>query len=126
MMCLHVSPTHHSSAKPVHEMKNELGRRRGRPSSYNPERGDEIIAIMRQGYTATAAAASIGVSRLALYRWSAAHPEFRYAFGLAKGLYSLHWEQKLLTVTNAATAKACIAALKNTDEFRASPVRQRV
>lgn len=44
-------------------------RRRGRPSVYYPARCDEIIAIMSEGYTVTAAAGIMGVSRLTLYRW---------------------------------------------------------
>lgn len=91
---------------------------RGRPSSYGPERCDDIIAIMREGYTMTAAAAMMGVSRVTLYRWAEAYSEFSYAFGLAKGLYSLKWERELLTATDATTVKLCITALKNTDEFR--------
>ena len=73
----------------------------------------------------TAAAGAMGISRILLYRWSEAHPEFCYALGLAKGLYSLRWEGELLTATDATRAKACIAALKNTPEFRRPPRRFR-
>ncbi len=99
------------------------GRRRGRPSTYGPERCDEIINWMKAGYTMTAAAGAMGVSRVTLYRWSEAHPEFCYALGLAKGLYSFRWEAELLTTTDATRAKVCIAALKNTPEFR-TPARR--
>ena len=36
-------------------------RRRGRPSSYLPNRGEEIIVIMSEGYSVTAAAGAMGV-----------------------------------------------------------------
>ena len=79
---------------------------------------------MKAGYTMTAAAGAMGVSRVTLYRWSRAHPDFCYALELAKGLYSFRWETELLTATDAVRAKACIAALKNTAEFRTPTRRQ--
>ena len=66
----------------------------------------------------SAAAGAMGVSRVTLYRWSEAYPEFCYALGLAKGLYSFMWEAELLAATDTMRVKACIAALKNTPEFR--------
>ena len=71
----------------------------------------------------TAAAGAMGVSRITLYRWSEAHPEFCYALGLAKGLYSLRWEAEALTAIDATRVKVCIAALKSTPEFR-TPARR--
>ena len=100
-----------------------LARRRGRPSSYGPKRCDEIIAVMREGYTMTAAAGLMGVTRVTLYRWADAYPEFCYALGLAKGLYSFRWETEMLAATNPTRVKAGIAALKNTPEFRRPPRR---
>jgi hypothetical protein len=79
---------------------------------------------MSAGYTMTAAAGGMGVSRVTLYRWADAHPEFCYALGLAKGLYSFRWEAELLAATSAVRVKAAIAALKNTEEFRAPARRQ--
>jgi len=93
-------------------------RRRGRPSTYSLERCDAIIEIMRAGYTMTAAAGLMGVSRVTLYRWVAIYPEFSYALSLAKALYAFKWESELLAATDATRVKLCIAALKSTEEFR--------
>jgi Helix-turn-helix domain of resolvase len=91
---------------------------RGRPSSYTPSRCDEIKAIMRKGYTMTAAAGMMGVTRLTLYRWARVHPDFCYALGLAKGLRVLRWERELLSATDAARVRACIAALRIDESYR--------
>lgn len=73
---------------------------------------------MAEGYTMTAAAAIMGVSRIALYRWAARYPDFRYALGLAKGLRVLRWERELLSTTDAARVRACIAALRMDESYR--------
>ena len=91
---------------------------RGRPSSYTPSRCDEIKAIMREGYTMTAAAGMMGVTRLTLYRWAKAYPDFCYALGLAKGLRVLRWERELNSATDLARVRACIAALKMDEPYR--------
>jgi hypothetical protein len=89
--------------------------RRGRPSPYNAKRSDEIISIMRQGYSLTAAAGSMGIHRATLYRWGESHPEFCDALSLAKGLRVLKWEQELLSTTDKSRVRICIATLKNAD-----------
>lgn len=66
----------------------------------------------------TAAAVIMGVSRIALYRWAATYPDFRYALGLAKGLRVLRWERELLSATDAARVRACIAALRIDESYR--------
>lgn len=94
------------------------GRPRGRPSSYYPARCDEIIAIMSEGYTMTAAAGMMGVRRITLYRWAETYPEFCYALGLAKGKRVLRWERELLMTTDATRVKVCIAALMIDEPYR--------
>jgi hypothetical protein len=91
---------------------------RGRPSSYTPSRCDEIKAIMHEGYTVTAAAGMMGVARLTLYRWAKVHPDFCYALALAKGLRVLRWERELLSATDAARVRVCIAALRMDEPYR--------
>lgn len=93
-------------------------RPRGRPSSYSLSRCEEITSIMAEGYTMTAAAAIMGVSRIALYRWAATHPDFRYALGWAKGLRVLRWERELNSATDIARVRACIAALRMDEPYR--------
>jgi transposase-like protein len=93
-------------------------RERGRPSSYSPQRCDEIIAIMREGYTVTAAAGRMGLDRATLYRWAKAYPEFCDALGLAKGLRVLRWERELLSTTDATRVRVCIAALMMDEPYK--------
>lgn len=73
---------------------------------------------MAEGYTMTAAAAIMGVSRVALYRWAATHPDFCYALGWAKGLRVLRWERELNSATSIARVRACIAALRMDEPYR--------
>jgi len=100
-------------------------RPRGRPSSYYPARCDEIIAIMSEGYTMTAAASIMGVSRLTLYRWAEAHPDFCNALGIAKGGRVLRWERELLTTHNATRVRVCIAALRMDEPYRRTTAARR-
>lgn len=99
-------------------------RQRGRPSSYSPSRCGEITSIMAEGHTVTAAAAIMGVSRIALYRWAATYPDFRYALGLAKGLRVLRWERELNAATSMARVRACIAALRMDEPYRRNTGRR--
>jgi hypothetical protein len=78
---------------------------------------------MAEGYTMTAAAAIMGVSRIALYRWAATYPDFRYALGLAKGLRVLRWERELNAATTMARVRACIAALRMDEPYRRNTSR---
>lgn len=55
----------------------------GRPSKYRTEFCDIIVEEMAKGYTFTAAAAGMGVSRATLELWRSVHPEFSDA--VAKG-----------------------------------------
>lgn len=73
---------------------------------------------MAEGYTMTAAAAIMGVSRIALYRWAAAYPDFRYALGYAKALRVLRWERELHSTTSMARVRACITALRMDEPYR--------
>lgn len=107
-------------------MTKMLPRPRGRPSSYSPERCDEIIEIMSEGYTMTAAAGRMGVRRVTLYRWAETYPEFCYALDVAKAARVFRWETELLSTNDATRVRVCIAALRLDEPYRRITVcRQR-
>lgn len=98
--------------------------KRGRPSSYHAGRCNEIIAIMREGYSITAAAGSMGVNRDTIYHWVRVHAEFSDALQLAKGLRVFKLEVDLLAAEDAVTVRRCIAALKNADPMEWNNARR--
>jgi transposase len=68
---------------------------------------------MSHGYSLTAAAGAIGLSRELVYRWSDEHPDFNDAVEIGKcaRVYSL--ERDLLYAPNATVVRARIFALRN-------------
>lgn len=65
----------------------------GRPTKYVPAYCDELIAFMSEGYSLTAFAGQIGVSRATLNLWMAANPEFMEAVSRGKAARLLQWEK---------------------------------
>lgn len=79
------------SAKPKAESVD--GKRPvGRPTKYEPRFCDEVMADMAEGYSLTAFAGKIGVSRGTLNEWAEAHPEFSEAVSRAKAARLRKWE----------------------------------
>lgn len=87
----------------------------GRPTSYKPNYGEEMISLMASGLSLTAAAAELGFHRDTIYTWEAAHPEFADALKLARGKRVLHLERGLLEAKDGPTVTSRIFALKNAD-----------
>lgn len=75
----------------------------GRPTKYEPRFCDMLIEDMRQGFSATAFAGSIGVSRATLNLWAAAHPEFMEALNTGKSVRLRFWEQTAISVAAKGT-----------------------
>jgi hypothetical protein len=100
----------------------------GRPSEYKPAFADEIINLMAEGLSLTAAAASLGFHRQRAYEWAEKHPEFADAIKLAQAKRTLKLEQDLLTATEGPRVTARIFALKNAapDEWRDKQVTEHV
>ena len=94
----------------------------GRPTKYDPEYCEQAIAFMSQGYSITAFAGSIQVSRQTVYQWAEDHPEFSDALNVARSASALWWENRLRDVAekNEGNATAAIFGLKNraADEWR--------
>jgi len=96
--------------------------KRGRPSSYKPEFCQRIVSFMAKGFSLTAFAGEIGVSRETIYAWERNHPEFGEAVKRARAARVLYWETRLIKAQrNEATP--IIFALKNAcaDEWRQQP-----
>lgn len=87
----------------------------GRPTDYRPEFGEQIIDKMRQGYSLTAAAASIGVHRQRVYEWEKRYASFADDIKLARALRLLKLEEDLLEAKSAPAVTSRIFALKNAD-----------
>jgi hypothetical protein len=87
----------------------------GRPSEYKPEYCDLVIERMGQGYSLTAFAGSIRVSKDAVYEWIKAHGEFADAVSRARPARLTALETKLLRSRKGAETTAAIFALRNAD-----------
>ena len=94
----------------------------GRPSKYDPAYCEQIIDFMAQGYSVTAFAGSIRVSRATVYNWADERPEFLDALQTAQAIAALWWENRLRDVAekNEGNATAAIFGLKNraADDWR--------
>jgi transposase-like protein len=80
---------------------------------YNAKMGPKLTALMAEGYTLSAAAASLGVSPRTVYDWRDKYPEFREQMEIAQGLRLHFLEERLLDPEMAHKTTATIFALKN-------------
>src|SRR5689334_12371072 len=85
----------------------------GRPSKYSEAYCNEVISYCSQGYSLTAFAGSIGVSRDSLYEWADKHEAFSDALKIAQTKSAIYWEDRLRNSTSSAETTAAIFALKN-------------
>lgn len=94
----------------------------GRPTKYDPAMCDSIIEFMEDGYSVTAFAGHIRVSRATVYKWADEHPEFLDALKTAQAIAGLWWEDRLrdCAAKGEGNATAAIFGLKNrsADEWR--------
>lgn len=98
----------------------------GRPSKYSPAFCEEIINLMSEGYSLTAAASVIGVHKDTVYEWEKQIPEFSDAVKLARGKRTYKLETDLLKAPDGPTVTSRIFALKNAcaDEWREKVVQE--
>lgn len=86
----------------------------GQPTKYKPEYCDAVMAFMGQGYSLTAFAGSIRVSRETVYEWERVIPEFSDAVKSARAMRVTCLEGGLLSGEAASPQiTARIFALKN-------------
>ena len=86
---------------------------RGRPSSYDPAFCDEVESLMRQGFSKTAAAGAIGVSRDTLLEWTKVHADFSGAVKRGEAARTHKLETDLLLAPDGPNVTSRIFALKN-------------
>jgi hypothetical protein len=53
-----------------------------------------VVEVCAQGYSLTAFAGQIGVSRACITKWAKAHPDFLFALGAAKAAATLWYENR--------------------------------
>jgi hypothetical protein len=89
--------------------------RLGRPTKYHPMYCEAIIDFMAEGYSATAFAGSILVSRSTVYKWADEHPEFSDALKVGQARSAVWWEDCLRdnAMTGQGNATSAIFGLKN-------------
>jgi transposase len=85
----------------------------GRPTEFKPEYGKEILQIMAEGLSLTAAAAELGFHRQRVYEWVEKHPEFADAVKLAMAKRQALMERRLLAAEQGPIVTSSIFALKN-------------
>lgn len=86
----------------------------GRPTTYTPDLGERIVALMETGLSLAAAAAECDVHRQRVYDWEAKHPDFGELVALARGKRQAFLERRLLDLGSAGPhVTAAIFALKN-------------
>jgi hypothetical protein len=92
----------------------------GRPTKYQPEYCEAIVEFMGQGYSKTAFAGSIGVSRDTLLEWAKGYPEFSGAVKQGEAARTRFLEMELLSADTGPRVTSRIFALKNAcpDEWR--------
>jgi DNA-binding XRE family transcriptional regulator len=85
----------------------------GRPTRYTPELGKKVLDAMSIGFSVTAAAGIIDVTRQTLYVWEETIPDFFDTLKLARAKRVAFLENKLITAEVGPAVTASIFALKN-------------
>jgi len=84
-------------------------------TAYRQVYGEQVEQAMGQGYSLTAFAGLIGVSRRVVDGWIAAHPAFAEAVGRGQARRLAHWERAALDVVErggAGSASVILFGLK--------------
>lgn len=93
----------------------------GRPSKYSPAYCNEVIDCGARGFSLTAFAGEIGVSRDTISEWMNAHPEFSVACKIAQAKRTLYLEGGMLALDATSpmvTARRFALANAAPDEWR--------
>lgn len=75
----------------------------GRPTKYEKRFCQMLVDDMGAGYSVTAFAGSIGVSRSTINEWAEQHPEFSEALSMGKAKRLRFWEQTAISVAAKGT-----------------------
>lgn len=85
----------------------------GRPTKYLPEFCEQCIEFMGLGYSLTAFAGKIGVSRATVTTWLKEWPEFGEAAAIGQASRTMKLEETLLAGESGPKVQGHIFALKN-------------
>lgn len=85
----------------------------GRPTLYDPDYCDALVAFMARGYSMTAFAGDIGVCRDTITEWAKVHPEFSSAVKRGQAARTKCLEETLIKGETGPKVTAHIFALKN-------------
>jgi len=102
-------------SKPFRSKPKPEGYVFGRPTLYRPEYCQRAIEFMGQGYSVTALAGHLGMSKDAIYDWINLYPDFRHAVNMGRAARVAALEAKLLATSQGVGVTAAIFALKNAD-----------
>jgi hypothetical protein len=102
-------------SKPFQSKPKPEGYVFGRPSQYRPEYCQRAIDYMRQGYSVTALAGHLEVSKDTVYDWINRYPDFCHAVSMGRAARVAALEHKLLSTSQGVGVTAAIFALKNAD-----------
>jgi len=80
-------------------------------SPYREAYGEQVEQAMGEGYSLTAFAGLIGVSRRVVDGWIADHPAFAEAVGRGQARRLMHWERAALQVVERGGAGAASVIL---------------
>lgn len=75
----------------------------GRPTKYEERFCDELVADMADGFSVSAFAGKIGVSRSTINEWAGEHSEFSEALDVGKAQRLRFWEQTAINVAAKGT-----------------------
>ena len=89
----------------------------GRPPKYLPELCQQIVELMSEGLSITAASAELGFTRESAYQWASTIPYFKAALELGRGKRLAFLERGLLAAKDSPTVTSRIFALKNADGY---------
>ena len=102
-------------SKPFRSKPKPEGYVSGRPTLYRPEYCQRAIDFMAQGYSVTALAGHLGMSKDAIYDWINHYPDFCHAINKGRAARVAALEKKLLSTSQGVGVTAAIFALKNAD-----------
>jgi hypothetical protein len=102
-------------SKPFRSKPKPEGYVFGRPTTYRPEYCQRAIEFMGEGYSVTALAGHLEMSKDAIYDWINLYPDFCHAINMGRAARVAALETKLLTTSQGVGVTAAIFALKNAD-----------
>ena len=72
------------------KVRSRVALANGRPCEFTPERGDNICALMGEGFSLTEACDHMGIARSTVLRWAEKHDAFAYSLIRAREALAEH------------------------------------